>query len=479
MVDPLVIERKKLFEHVAAHLEAQILSGKLKPGDQLPPERDLQSRFGVGRPAIREALISLQKAGLVELTNGARARSADADGEPHLHRHGAGRAADAVDRRRAAPFPGRAHVLRGRPGPRGGAHARPRTTWNRCATRSKPTARRSATATASPAPTSRFISNWRAIARNPVFIALHDQISEWLKEQRVVTLAASGQEQIAYDAHTAIYEGIAARDPDRAEAGDARPSRPADDDVLAPARERPSRMKIGVIGDDFTGSGDIANTLAKAGARTVQYVGIPDKPLSDATIEAAVVALKTRSIAAGEAVAQSLAACRWLVRARRRADRLQILLDLRFDAAGQYRPGGGGAAGRARRAAGARLPGLSRQRPHALSGPSVRRRPPAERIRHGEAPADADDRPGHPALAVAADQAQGRPSAAARHCGRDPPSAALRLAERSGRQADRRRRDQPMPTCWRSARSPDASAGHRRLRHRHGLARQFRHSPVN
>ena len=50
-----------------------------------------------------------------------------------------------------------------------------------------------------------------------MFVALHDQISEWLKEQRVVTLAASGQEQIAYDAHRAIYEGIAARDPDRAE----------------------------------------------------------------------------------------------------------------------------------------------------------------------------------------------------------------------------------------------------------------------
>ena len=45
MVDPLVIERKKLFEHVAAHLEAQILAGKLRPGDQLPPERDLQIAF--------------------------------------------------------------------------------------------------------------------------------------------------------------------------------------------------------------------------------------------------------------------------------------------------------------------------------------------------------------------------------------------------------------------------------------------------
>ena len=45
MVEPIVIERKKLFEHVAAHLEAQILAGKLRPGDQLPPERDLQTTF--------------------------------------------------------------------------------------------------------------------------------------------------------------------------------------------------------------------------------------------------------------------------------------------------------------------------------------------------------------------------------------------------------------------------------------------------
>jgi uncharacterized protein YgbK (DUF1537 family) len=71
-------------------------------------------------------------------------------------------------------------------------------------------------------------------------------------------------------------------------------------------------MKIGVIGDDFTGSGDIANTLAKAGARTVQYVGIPTGHIAD-EIDAAVIALKTRSVEAGDAVAQSLAACRWLV----------------------------------------------------------------------------------------------------------------------------------------------------------------------
>src|SRR4051794_37861254 len=76
MIEPLNIDRRKLFEQVAAHIERQILDGKLKAGDRLPPERDLQARFGVGRPAIREALISLQKAGLLEISNGAPARVA-------------------------------------------------------------------------------------------------------------------------------------------------------------------------------------------------------------------------------------------------------------------------------------------------------------------------------------------------------------------------------------------------------------------
>src|SRR5262245_2831174 len=76
MVDAVIINRQKLFEQVAAHLEREILEGKLKPGDRLPPERDLQTRFGVGRPAIREALITLQRSGLVEIGNGMPARVA-------------------------------------------------------------------------------------------------------------------------------------------------------------------------------------------------------------------------------------------------------------------------------------------------------------------------------------------------------------------------------------------------------------------
>ncbi|MEL6235857.1 MAG: 3-oxo-tetronate kinase [Pseudomonadota bacterium] len=70
-------------------------------------------------------------------------------------------------------------------------------------------------------------------------------------------------------------------------------------------------MKLGCIGDDFTGSSDLANTLAKQGMRVVQYSGIPTAP-AGVEVEAGVVALKSRSIAPEAAVAQSLAALDWL-----------------------------------------------------------------------------------------------------------------------------------------------------------------------
>lgn len=70
---------------------------------------------------------------------------------------------------------------------------------------------------------------------------------------------------------------------------------------------------IGCIADDFTGATDIASTLVRAGMKTVQTIGIPeadDPMIADA--EAIVVALKSRTIAAEDAVAQSLAALDFL-----------------------------------------------------------------------------------------------------------------------------------------------------------------------
>ncbi|ADU72967.1 3-oxo-tetronate kinase [Pantoea sp. At-9b] len=76
-------------------------------------------------------------------------------------------------------------------------------------------------------------------------------------------------------------------------------------------------MLIGVIADDFTGASDIAVTLSQGlpgegGLHTTQYLGVPQQP-ANAEVEAGVIALKSRSLPASDAVAQSLAACEWLL----------------------------------------------------------------------------------------------------------------------------------------------------------------------
>ena len=70
-------------------------------------------------------------------------------------------------------------------------------------------------------------------------------------------------------------------------------------------------LLLGCIADDFTGATDLANNLVRAGMRVVQTIGVPDAPLP-ADCNAVVIALKSRTIAPQEAVAQSLEALRWL-----------------------------------------------------------------------------------------------------------------------------------------------------------------------
>lgn len=69
---------------------------------------------------------------------------------------------------------------------------------------------------------------------------------------------------------------------------------------------------LGCIADDFTGATDLANTLVRAGIRTLQVIGIPEDgtPLPEA--DAIVVSLKSRTVPAEQAVALSLQAMRWL-----------------------------------------------------------------------------------------------------------------------------------------------------------------------
>jgi uncharacterized protein YgbK (DUF1537 family) len=69
---------------------------------------------------------------------------------------------------------------------------------------------------------------------------------------------------------------------------------------------------LGCIGDDYTGSSDLANALTRAGLRTIQTIGVPSDDLDLPEADAIVVALKSRSIAPENAVAMALPARAWL-----------------------------------------------------------------------------------------------------------------------------------------------------------------------
>ena len=216
MTESIPLYRLKLFEQVAAHIQKEILSGALKPGDRLPPERDLQAKFGVGRPAIREALITLQRSGLIEFGNGAPARVAmptaegvvagmipsvrqmlaTAEGQRQLQgvrlfvevglaRHAATNAveADIADLDQA---------LRANEAAIGDTEAFIRTdvAFHFC---------------------------FAKMMRNPAFIALHEAMSTWLTQQRKIALAEPGEDRRGYEAHAEIFAAVAAHDPNAAE----------------------------------------------------------------------------------------------------------------------------------------------------------------------------------------------------------------------------------------------------------------------
>ncbi len=210
------VRRRRLYEEVVGRLEAMIHEGQYSSGDQLPSERDLMKQFGVGRPAVREALFALQKMGLVAINSGERARVTQPtpkvvfeslagaarhlllapDGVRHFQE---ARAFFEIGLARYAAQHATADDL---------DELRRALEVNRQALDNLYAFERTDVA---------FHYVLAVIPRNPIFTAIHEAIAAWLTEQRTTTLRTPGQKFVACRAHEAIYEAIAARDPDRAE----------------------------------------------------------------------------------------------------------------------------------------------------------------------------------------------------------------------------------------------------------------------
>jgi GntR family transcriptional repressor for pyruvate dehydrogenase complex len=210
------VRRRRLYEDVASGLEAMIRDGALSPGDALPSERELTQQFGVGRTAVREALFHLQKMGVIELKSGERAKVTRPT--PEVMMEGLAGAAR--------------HMLAEPDGIRKFQEARLFFEVGLARHAAK-----HATAADLRALSNALDANKQAIGdlakfertdvdfhyvlavipQNPIYTALHSAIADWLVEQRHVTLAYPGQNQLAYRAHKAIHDAIVAKDPDRSE----------------------------------------------------------------------------------------------------------------------------------------------------------------------------------------------------------------------------------------------------------------------
>jgi GntR family transcriptional regulator, sialic acid-inducible nan operon repressor len=211
-----LIDKRNLYEQVAEHLEGEILSGNYNPGDRLPPERELQEIYAVGRPAIREALISLQNAGLIVIGNGGPARVSRATPDKLL----------------SGIRPGVLQILRSNDGRRQLEGVRRFAEVGLVRHFAQ-----NATAEELENLDLSLVANKKAIGdpekftatdigfhfefanamHNPAFNAIHQALSDWLEFLRSVALQEPGFDKLSYEEHVQIRDAVRARDADKSE----------------------------------------------------------------------------------------------------------------------------------------------------------------------------------------------------------------------------------------------------------------------
>jgi DNA-binding FadR family transcriptional regulator len=209
------VKRRKVHEDVAEQIEDQILSGGLQEGASLPSERGLMEAFNVGRPAVREALLLLQRGGFIEVSSNGRpivtrptttnvleqlsgsARFLLSSKEGERSFQDARRLFEAAIARNAAEIATPEDIerigaaLKANREAIGNAEAFERTDVE-------------------------FHLVIASIGENPVFTALHAAIAEWLTNQRAVSLRIPGVEASAFQSHELIYNAISAHEPEKA-----------------------------------------------------------------------------------------------------------------------------------------------------------------------------------------------------------------------------------------------------------------------
>ena len=210
------IQRRKLYQEVVDRLEARISSGTYVPGDKLPSERELMTQFGVGRPAIREAMQSLERMGLISISHGERAIVTAPDARTVIDqvamtvRHMLISSSQTLEHLKEARLffeMGMVRIAADTATDEDIARLRDRLDAHHDSLKDLSTFLEM---------DKLFHREIAAISRNPIYAAVSQAIFEWLEEFHVELVRVKGAENVTLDEHDTIYTAIAARDPEAA-----------------------------------------------------------------------------------------------------------------------------------------------------------------------------------------------------------------------------------------------------------------------
>jgi GntR family transcriptional regulator, sialic acid-inducible nan operon repressor len=217
------IPRVKIYQEIAKRIEAQILDGRLRAGNSLPSERELMAVYQVGRPAVREALMSLQRSGLIAVSTGERARVVRPSASKLVGELGtAVRYALGADEG-VREFQQARRLFEIALARHAALHA-----TSEDLSRIKEALNSNETAfhalEGAQSDISRFVQtdvefHFRIaqVAGNSIFSALHAAMVGWLTEQRITSSEVPGAPQSAVKWHRAIFRAISAGDAEAAE----------------------------------------------------------------------------------------------------------------------------------------------------------------------------------------------------------------------------------------------------------------------
>lgn len=218
MTDVQPIQKRKLYQEVLDRLMLRIQTGEIAPGAQLPPERELMEQYGVGRPAVREALQALERSGIVEISHGERARVVVPSAQGLIQQIASGarhllqmqpETLEHLKQARIFLEEGTARMA-----------AQRATAADLADLRARIQAHRDSLPRLD-----EFLAHdmafHRAIARisgNPIFPAIVEALFQWAREDYQPLVRAPGAEQLTLEEHTRLVDAIEARDPDAAAA---------------------------------------------------------------------------------------------------------------------------------------------------------------------------------------------------------------------------------------------------------------------